>query len=535
VLPRWSLGWQALTWIEENLQDAPGEPWRPTPEQARFIVWFYALDERGRFVYSDAVLQRLKGWGKDPLLAAISAVEFVGPCRFGGWSDAGEPIGVEHPQAWIQLAAVSKDQTRNTMTLFPALFTQACIDEHGIDIGKEIIYAHGGARRIEAVTSSPRALEGGRPTFVGKNETHHWLANNEGHEMAAVIDRNATKSKGGQSRTLSVTNAYEPHEDSVAQLEREAHEEMGDESTTMYDSIEAHPDAPLDDLDLLPKVIEGVRGDSWWLDTESIVKSILNPRNPPSRSRRFWLNQIVATEDAWLDPGDILMCGPDHLPVPELQAGDEIVLFFDGGKSDDATGLVGCRVDDGAVFTLGMWKRPPGKRGENWTAPRAEIDARVDELMGLYNVVALWGDPSHAKDDETDVSYWDATLDGWHRRYCDRLEVWAVPGKTGHAVLWDMASPSRMAAFTQAAMQMCEDVEAHSVPLDGDKRLVAHLRNARRAPNRFGISIRKHSRESAKKIDLAVCAVGARMLRRAVLNRRAAEPPKRERTGRVYY
>lgn len=32
-----------------------------------------------------------------------------------------------------------------------------------------------GARRIEAVTSSPRALEGGRPTFTVANETQHWV------------------------------------------------------------------------------------------------------------------------------------------------------------------------------------------------------------------------------------------------------------------------------------------------------------------------------------------------------------------------
>ena len=58
----------------------------------------------------------------------------------------------------------------------------------------ELIRAHRGRCRLEAVTSSYRALEGGRSTFVILNETHHWLSNNEGHAMLAVIDRNATKS-----------------------------------------------------------------------------------------------------------------------------------------------------------------------------------------------------------------------------------------------------------------------------------------------------------------------------------------------------
>ncbi|MBQ1164208.1 terminase, partial [Streptomyces sp. A73] len=77
---------------------------------------------------------------------------------------------------------------------------------------------------IEAVTSSPRALEGGRPTAVNLGETHHWLESNQGHEMAAVSERNATKSADGQTRTLANTNAYEPGEDSVAERTREAFE-----------------------------------------------------------------------------------------------------------------------------------------------------------------------------------------------------------------------------------------------------------------------------------------------------------------------
>jgi hypothetical protein len=34
-----------------------------TLEQLRFLLWWYAIDESGRFVYQSGVLQRLKGWG----------------------------------------------------------------------------------------------------------------------------------------------------------------------------------------------------------------------------------------------------------------------------------------------------------------------------------------------------------------------------------------------------------------------------------------------------------------------------------------
>ena len=162
----------------------------------------------------------MKGWGKDPLGAVLAAIELVGPCRFSGrWDANAEPIGQPHSAAWVQTAAVAKDQTRNTMTLFPALFSQRAIGEYGIDLGKEIVYARGGRCRIEAVTSSPRALEGGRATFVLKNETQHWL-NNEGHAMAEVIARNAAKSRDGSARVLAITNAHRLGEDSDAERER---------------------------------------------------------------------------------------------------------------------------------------------------------------------------------------------------------------------------------------------------------------------------------------------------------------------------
>ncbi|ELP64581.1 hypothetical protein ACKI1I_06905 [Streptomyces turgidiscabies] len=113
-LPEHTLGWQIAGWCAEYLKAEDGGPWRFTREQLRFLLWWYAVDEAGRFTYRKGVLQRLKGWGKDPLLAVISLVEFVGPSRFLHWGPDGQPVGVPHPQAWVQIAAVSRDQTRNT-------------------------------------------------------------------------------------------------------------------------------------------------------------------------------------------------------------------------------------------------------------------------------------------------------------------------------------------------------------------------------------------------------------------------------------
>jgi hypothetical protein len=66
---------------------------------------------------------------------------------------------------------------------------------------------------------------------------------------------------------------------------------------------------------------------------------------------------------------------------------------------------------------------------------------------------------------------------------------------------------------------------------DGDARLRTHVRNARRYPTKWGVSLWKGHRESKRKVDLAVCMVGARMLRRLVLNNPSG---RRRRTGNVW-
>lgn len=62
-LPQFTIGWQIAEWCAEYLQAADGSPWRFTLEQLRFILWWYATDKSGRFVYRTGVLQRMKGWG----------------------------------------------------------------------------------------------------------------------------------------------------------------------------------------------------------------------------------------------------------------------------------------------------------------------------------------------------------------------------------------------------------------------------------------------------------------------------------------
>src|SRR5699024_7597110 len=82
-------------------------------------------------------------------------------------------------------------------------------------------------------------------------------------------------------------------------------------------------------------------------------------------------------------------------------------------------------------------------------------------------------------------------------------------------IQWDMTSPQRTAQFAEAAQKTLEVFESVEIKIDGHPALVAPLSNAEeREDEKNGITLGKESRYSPRKIDLAVCLVGARMLAR---------------------
>lgn len=531
LLPEHTIGWDVLAWCGLNLQHAPGRPWRFTDEQARWLLWWHEVDDHARFVSRDGILQRLKGWGKDPVGACLCANEGFGLCRpTGEWIDD-QPEATDCPDAWVQTAAVSLEQTKNTMRLFPGLFTAEARRRYGLQIGKELVHGLGDRRLIQAVTSSPATLEWARATFVLKNETHHWNASNEGHEMAAVIDRNATKSPDGGARTLGITNAFEPSEDSVAQHDREAYElaRAGGSLTTgiLYDSLEAPPEAPLS-AEFAAAVVSAIRGDSTWLDVKRIVASILDTRNPTSRSRRYWYNQIVATEDAWVAPQEWDACA-DVAYLPGDRA--IVTLGFDGSKSDDHTALIGCDVAADHLFEIGIWA-PEKATG---LINRAEVRRAVAQAFADFDVVGFYGD----------VEHWESDIDQWAEDHGAQL---CVKASSRQPVAWDIRAHGEMftraVERTQAAIisSAAEAQAAKAAGREPGPRMThcgshlfrIHVHNARRAPNKWGVSVRKEHRESARKIDAVPAAVLARLARLDYLALPESRRRKAKRSGVVW-
>ena len=81
-------------------------------------------------------------------------------------------------------------------------------------------------------------------------------------------------------------------------------------------------------------------------------------------------------------------------------------------------------------------------------------------------------------------------------------------------IAWDMRSHAYQ--FAEAAETSRTEIDQKAFTHDGDSALGEHVSNCRENEYRGLISVKKESPKSQRKIDLAVCMIGARMLYRQV-------------------
>lgn len=542
-----TLGWYVLDWFAEYLivPDGPaaGEPLALTDEQAQFVLNFYAIDPRfegpavrgkalnnGRRIRR-AVLCRPKGHGKSPLLAGLCLVETLGDVVLDGWDADGEPVGRPWSslgfKAKAQVVAVSEDQTTNTWDPLLEMAREGPVaDAYDLEPMETFVNVPRG--RIEYTTSAAVSREGFRPVFCAMDQTESWVRSNGGTSLAATIRRNLAK-VGGSS--VETPNAWVPGLDSVAEKSHEAWMQQQEgrlkgEEGILFDHREAPPDTDPARRESLMAGLVTAYGDSadvngGHVTLARILEDYWDPATDPADARRFYLNQIAAASDAWTTPQEWAACADPDVVVAD---GEEIVLFFDGSKSMDATALMAAHVETGHVFDLGVWEPDPYDPDD--VVPVAEVDAAVQRAFDRWKPVAFFAD----------VREWESFVHTtWPDRYGERLLVAANPrGRNAGPIGWDMRA--RTQEFTLAAESCHAEIGDRQFTHDGSSPVARHVANARRRPNRWGVSIGKESPRSPLKIDAAVCVIGVRMVRRIVLA--SPEWTKRKqskaRTGRVY-
>lgn len=510
-LPKRSLGGMVVMWIVKNLK-IKGKPFIPTNEQVRILFWMYALDEGGRWEYTRALHVAPKGWGKDPFYAAVCAVEMCGPSRWAGWNPDGSPIATKCVDAWVQISAVSMHQNENTMNYLRSMFSDEAIVRYQIEIQSEVIYAFGRKSKIQCIASSSSSLEGNYPSFGMMSEGQHWLESNGCYKLYRVLTRNLAKVDN--SHYIITTNAYNPNENSIAQLEFEAWEDANSgitkpSKTLMIARMATHK-APYETMEQRLKVLKKVYGSATkYTNPIPLAETFDNSANPLNESLRFYYNVIGLESHAFIDIRAWDRClHPDYNPEIGIPKGTKIVLAGDMSKNDDATCLIGMVTAgklSGTLFVVGIWEQPKNKElAKTWQVPREEVNAAVEKAFKDYNVQAFWVDPSHKMDDEGG-SYWMPLINEWHRVYSRRipLAMWAKGNE--HAINWDMASHANQRSFVDSLATMEQLITDNQIRHDGNTDLRRHFQNARRFKSkRFGSTIAKESPRSKKKIDAAV-------------------------------
>lgn len=444
-----------------------------------------------------------------PFAAALCLFELLGPCRFDGF-DRHEPFGVRaKPMSMplVQIVATSESQTANTIRMVRAFCQKKghLARKYDLEVAKTFIETPGGGK-LQQMTSSAHSMEGGEVSFVVGDELEHWLPAQGGPAMLQTIQQNAAKMGG---RFMGTCNAWVPGEQSSAEAIFDAWCDQEDGLTRgktkiLYDARIAPPNTVLtDDPEEgqvgLTEALEYVYEDCPWVNLESIKEQIWSPEYPESRSIRFFLNRPNAAEASWITLEEwTLLRKPDR----EVKKGEPIVMFFDGSKSNDHTALVGCCMEDGHIFKIGHWKPEGALKVVNVAA----VDAAVRKAFNDYDVVAFWAD----------VREWESfTRTAWPEEFGENLILPAVRGgMSASPIAWDMRSHAYQ--FAEAAETAFTEIQQQTFTHDGDSALGEHVSNCRVNEFKGRWSVKKESPKSSKKIDLAVCMIGARMLYRHV-------------------
>lgn len=451
-----SLGWQLLDWWADYLPSPrdESEPLLFTDEQARGLIEWYTIDPTtGRYVYRRGASRRSKGWGKSPREAAKGIAALAGPIVFDGWDSRGEPVGRPlgtkggDPAPWVQIAAVSEDQTDNTYSVLYHLLGAndgKAADELRIDLGLTRCYLRDRQGRLEPVTAAAGSREGQPVTDVVMDETHLWTPRNGGTRLAKTLRRNVGKMGG---RSYETTNSFVPGEDSVAEGTHKAYE-LGAPGI-YYDAVEAPRVKQEDSDEILRAALAVAYGDAWWVDLGRLVADIRDPEAPWEDSCRFFFNwnvddrHKVVEHKLW---GELV-----HPTLVQPPAGTRIGLGFDGSISDDCTALIGCVVIDGVPheFEIEVWSRPEGAP-KGWRIPRGEVQARVREAFAYWDVGLMLCDPA---------------------KWQTEIEQWAEEFGEDRVVFFDTNVPTRMSRACDRFSTALENAYTH----DGARILSSHV------------------------------------------------------------
>lgn len=489
-LLRKSLGAAFVRWcpkfVVHGEGDLYGKPFVLRPDQKLIAYQWFELEEgsSNRWHFERAYLEGPKGDGKTMLLAAMACFEVWGP------------HAPDYPN--VPVAAAGQDQAMRDGIfgrIKQIVEHPNCPLRQFAKVGYDIIERTDRPGRIMSIPANGTTTDGGLPTLFLADEVQDWF-----HSAADAHERNensATKRESPQGRSFSASTPGEYSGDGsvgwrLHNYGRQIETGTIDDPRFLYIRHAADDTWDLSDLVQREAALRQANVGASDKKIERLLRRY--DEIPEHRWRRFHLAQWVESDGArWMDMARWHeRAEPDRIVEP----GTEIVAFFDGSISDDATAIVAMTLD-GFHWPVQVWEKPENL--SSWNVPRHEVDAAVDKMFAMFKVRAFGCDPSAG---------WKPNVDEWANRHGATVVLEVPP------------TDQRMAP---AADQYLADIVNGEISHSGDPILVDHVRNCIGKPTRYGEAVRKEHYDSPRKIDAAVCAIGANDLRR---RQKSAKPPK---------
>lgn len=447
------------------------------------------------FFYRMTLIVAPQKTGKGPFSASQVAFEACGPSVFAGWAKGGEvyscadnhcpcgwedsaeryvyqegePLGMRHPSPLIQITANSEDQAANIYRPLTAMIKLGPLREL-MAVREGFIRILGMSDqddfdRIDVVTSSARSRLGNPISDAEQDEVGLYTKQNK---MIETADAQARGAAGMGGRTHLTTNAWNPAENSYAQIVYEA----GEPDVFIF---YRDPDKELRDEDGKPldykkpkdrrRIHEYVYEGSWWVNIDSIeaLATSLMKRDP-AQAERFFGNRLVAGAGTWLESGALwdakaLVDENGLIGQFVVKPRTAVGLGFDGSDSDDFTGI---RLEtmDQYQFTPTYG---PQKRRALWNPaesggriPRAEVMQAFHEIASEFEIVRAYLDPP----------LWETDIDGLSARYGDHVFV-----------KWPTYAVPKMHSALERFHVDITDIDS-IFRHDGDPDVATHMRNA---------------------------------------------------------
>jgi phage terminase large subunit-like protein len=452
-LPRWPRrqAEQVIKWIEAYVRVPAGygvgEPLRLHPFQRRII----------RAAFGDPQVRSMvaslpRGNGKSTLAAAIALHFLIHPRK--------DPPQVLIVASTQDTAGIILDTCRRMVELSPDLADR-------VVAYKDRLTCPGNGGVLRTLPSNEAALHGHAPTVLILDELH--LVDEK--VWSACV---TSAGKRPNSRVLAISTPAATREAFMWRLVQ--HGRIGLDPTFAYLEWAADEDCDLDDERQWRKANPAIA--AGLLDIDGI-RSVRHT-TPPGRFRQLRLGQWADHDGSWIGYDEWMRLADVDRTV---QAGERIVLGFDGSQRNDATVLIGATIPEAAtdpihLFVVAAWVRD--KLDPNWQVPRDEVDIVVRQTMATYAVEALAADPY----------FWQSELQRWHAEY-------------GNVVEWSTNVSKQMARATD---KFFAAVKAPTLTHDGHELLATHIANATTRPTPAGDILVKHHKTSERKIDAAVAA-----------------------------